>query len=268
MNWLFNRSKALNSLAVAIMPEYCPPLWCSAQDREGLLILRKNHDLDCIPDEELVRFLRSSKYNLRKTARLLDDHLWFLEKYQPSTILMSMVKNPMRTGCWRLLGRDRFGRPIIWARASLYKLDECSVEEFMTMAMWFFDQAARMCNSHSNGEPCQIAWLFDFGEYSGTLATLNSHSSASIQVVQNHFPGLISTILVVRANWVFHRAFKALKPFINEGFASTIRFLDNRDMTQQLLKVIEPEVLPKMYGGQASTPPCPNIPNLPNLPVQ
>eukprot|EP00300_Choanocystis_sp_HF-7_P025093 c2675_g1_i1.p1 GENE.c2675_g1_i1~~c2675_g1_i1.p1 ORF type:complete len:281 (+),score=41.22 c2675_g1_i1:86-928(+) len=263
------RPQKPTTLTLANVPPYAPPPWCTNElDRKGLLELRLMCEFDKIPDEELVRFLRSRKHNMRKTLALLTSHVRFLEKYRPNLILLSMLKNPMRTGCWRVLGRDRQGRPVIWARASLYNLDECTQEEFLLMVLWFFDQTARMCSAHENGEPCQITWLFDFGDFNGSYATLNSHSSASIEAVQNHFPGLISNIRVIRANWIFHKAFKALKGFMDEGFANMIEFVNNSDVTESLLSWIDPAVLPRMYGGQADVPPCPNIPNIPNITVE
>eukprot|EP00300_Choanocystis_sp_HF-7_P006031 c14437_g2_i2.p2 GENE.c14437_g2_i2~~c14437_g2_i2.p2 ORF type:complete len:108 (-),score=15.90 c14437_g2_i2:283-606(-) len=92
------RPQVYKNFAVATITAYVPPKWCSGLDREGLVELRELSEFDCIPDEEIVRFLRSRKHNVRKTIPLLQDHVRFLKKYRPNLILMSMLRNAMSTG--------------------------------------------------------------------------------------------------------------------------------------------------------------------------
>lgn len=73
----------------------------------------------------------------------------------------------------------------------------------------------------------------------------------AFEVLQSHYPDRIDKIFMVNAPLIFNGLWKVVSKLIDEGTKKKIIFLNNKNLTETLLKEIDAEFLPKDYGGNA-----------------
>ena len=65
---------------------------------------------------------------------------------------------------------------------------------------------------------------------------------------QDHYPEILGQAFVLNANFVFTGIWAIIKYFLNENTQKKVQILGS-DYEKNLLEVIDPDQLPKMYGG-------------------
>ena len=73
---------------------------------------------------------------------------------------------------------------------------------------------------------------------------------------------------MIRAGWLFNRFYKALssKPHFEQQ--AKIRLLSPSEMAAEFNVLMDRSVIPKIFGGDAEMPPCPNFPGIENIAVE
>eukprot|EP00300_Choanocystis_sp_HF-7_P000155 c10131_g1_i1.p1 GENE.c10131_g1_i1~~c10131_g1_i1.p1 ORF type:complete len:283 (+),score=57.73 c10131_g1_i1:25-873(+) len=248
-----------------IKPAYIVPNWCT-DDRERffLIELREEAEFDLVSDDKAVRVLRAKGHLPRRAMNVLRNHVVWLGKYQPETITWSMLRVQVRTGCWRMMGHDKAGRPIIWIRTCFWNPEEFTIDQFVMMITWFILQASGM---RRNGAETVIGFM-DSAGWKASHVLYHKHSQALVDTAQKQFPELVGSIWLANANWLFHQAWKVIKGWCDEDFQRKIRFFSNETLTQEFLEFVDADELPKMYGGNKETPGVPNVPGIENIVVE
>eukprot|EP00300_Choanocystis_sp_HF-7_P016345 c19383_g1_i1.p1 GENE.c19383_g1_i1~~c19383_g1_i1.p1 ORF type:complete len:309 (+),score=44.58 c19383_g1_i1:40-966(+) len=275
---------------------YRVPEWCTdPRDCEALAWFRQTDAYDLVSDEKILEFFHLKQYSTHKTAALLRIHVEWIRKYQPANITFDMIRVPLRTGCWRVMGHDKLGRPIVWLQIQYWNVHEYSADEvclpipanrgskslhnsfcfesarltllwlqYISFLTWFVKQLLELRRDGAT----QIVGVFDYSGWKSTHLLYVAHIRAVLDTAQYHFPGLVGMVYVVRANWVFHKAWKVIKPWCDEETQRTVVFVLDSAITTTLLEVMDRSVLPTIYGGDAATPPCPNIPGIDNIIIE
>eukprot|EP00300_Choanocystis_sp_HF-7_P027042 c32105_g1_i1.p1 GENE.c32105_g1_i1~~c32105_g1_i1.p1 ORF type:complete len:280 (+),score=59.91 c32105_g1_i1:1-840(+) len=240
---------------------YNLPEWCvDEREKKMLLHVRALKEFDNLSDEEVVRFLQTRNYNKRKTITALKGHLHWQEKYNPSTILMDFVMNPLSTGLLRIIGCDKKGRPIVWWQSEFFNVTAFTADEFVLLLTWTFQQAKYMMRDGAN----QIIYLADMGHWRPAHLLYPKHSTAAMNTIENHFPGFMANMIVVRLNKYYLQVANLMSGWSNEHTNQVIQTIPDSELTERLLGIMDADILPQVYGGKAR-PPCPNIPGIENI---
>eukprot|EP00300_Choanocystis_sp_HF-7_P000142 c10119_g1_i2.p1 GENE.c10119_g1_i2~~c10119_g1_i2.p1 ORF type:complete len:302 (+),score=58.14 c10119_g1_i2:65-907(+) len=215
-----------------------------------------------LSNETILRFLRYKDNNIRQARHMLSQHALWVERYQPNTILLDFVREQVKWGSCRIMGCDKSQRPILWMQLQYWHPESCSLEQYVLLLAWFTNQIAIMCKKCPSGQ-CVI--VMDFSGWKRSHGLYVKHAQEYINTTQKQIPYLIHRSFLVRANWKFHQAWKVLKGFCLEEHRAKIVFVSDDVLHQTLAQHIDVDVLPKVYGGTAKIPPCPNIPGIDNI---
>eukprot|EP00300_Choanocystis_sp_HF-7_P016347 c19383_g1_i3.p1 GENE.c19383_g1_i3~~c19383_g1_i3.p1 ORF type:complete len:278 (+),score=52.08 c19383_g1_i3:21-854(+) len=244
---------------------YRVPEWCTdPRDCEALAWFRQTDAYDLVSDEKILEFFHLKQYSTHKTAALLRIHIEWIQKYQLVNSTFDMIRAPLRTGSWRVMGHDKLGRPIVWFQTQYWNVNEYSADEYILFLAWLAKQLLAMRRDGAT----QIVAVLDYTGWKSTHLLYSAHIRALVDTVQIHFPGMLAAAYVVRAKWVFHKTWKIVKPWCEEELQQLIVFVLDSDITSTLLEVMDRSVLPTIYGGDAATPPCPNIPGIDNIIIE
>ena len=151
----------------------------------------------------------------------------------------------LMSGCWRVCGKDTFGRPIVLVRCRLFRPDQINgIDEYIKFVFWFSDRMAE----RYDGDVEQSVYLFDFSGW-GLANNDNSMTSKLISITQDHFPERLGLGLIINAPTVFKGVWSVIRPWLNERTRVKVHFLNN-DYKEQLLTFIDADVLPEELGGR------------------
>ena len=95
-----------------------------------------------------------------------------------------------------------------------------------------------------------IADLEKFSTDNWDLAALKE----GLHILDNYFPERLGNIWFIHASFLFMTLWKLIRPFIPKRTAEKLVFFGS-DFREQLPRVIDPQVLPRAYGGTAPDPP-------------
>lgn len=238
--------------------QYTVPDWCVDKQQIDLLIrVRQLENFDSIPDEEVVAFLKSLRFDHRATILALEEHLLWVEKFQPSAIELDHVVGPISSGSLRMLGWDRQGRPVIWGQARYYNNTYgFSPDDSTRAVIWILRQVKALARDGAR----EIVLVNDISNF----AHSSGHTKAFIDTLQNHLPGYVGLSLIVGASWFFHQIWRIIKPWLHEEARAVTRFISDAERLDVLQSIMDVDIIPEMYGGKAN-PPCPNIPGIENF---
>ena len=92
--------------------------------------------------------------------------------------------------------------------------------------------------------------LEGFGYSNSDLSCLKN----SLTIIDNYFPERLANMWFIHANWLFMKLWAVVKPWVAPRTAEKIHFF-GAEYEQRLPELIDPQVLPKQYGGRATNPP-------------
>eukprot|EP00300_Choanocystis_sp_HF-7_P036518 c52375_g1_i1.p1 GENE.c52375_g1_i1~~c52375_g1_i1.p1 ORF type:complete len:284 (+),score=39.87 c52375_g1_i1:76-927(+) len=239
------------------------PMWCTDErDKAVLIWIRHMPEFDVIPDLVAVRFGQIRSYNRKRILHTLREHLLWIDKFQPSTILMAFVMKPLSTGVLRVIGHDFHGRPVIWGQLQHYDTSAFTPEEFVTLLIWMFNQTELMERDGAN----DIIMILELSHWRQKHALNVSHNMAFVDTLQNHFPFFIKTVVIFGANWFFQQAWAVISKWIEDEARERVHFVADSERKNYMHALMPHELIPTIYEGLAD-PPCPNIPGIPNITV-
>ncbi|TFK52692.1 CRAL/TRIO domain-containing protein [Heliocybe sulcata] len=220
-------------------------------------------------DAILLRFLRARKFDLQKAQKqFLDAESWRKENdienlyanFDPQEFEAAKHFYPRWTG-----RRDKQGVPVYVYR--LAALSGPVLKELQAVpqerrrqritALWEFMTrfTTPLCTAlpHPGNPPTPIVAvtsIIDFADCSvGTLWSLRSHLQQASTMATANYPETLHSVAVVNAPSYFGTVWGWIKNWFDEGTRNKIHVLGT-DPGPTLLKLIDAENLPKMYGGQ------------------
>ncbi|XP_029848332.2 alpha-tocopherol transfer protein-like [Ixodes scapularis] len=219
-------------------------------------LLAEEPDLNCQTDEEfLVKFLRSRKYRVQDTFKIIRNYYQARTEYKemfedllPSRIKFDEVlrKNKLVT---ILKECDPHGRRIIIFKFGAWNPSICTLDEFfrasiVTVEYFLLEERFQIAG---------VVVVVDEDELS--LAHFRSYTPfvirKFIKLVQDCYPVRIRGIYIINHPPIFEVFYNIAKIFMNRKLVKRVRFIGRR--YEELHKLIPAKQLPENYGGSMSS---------------
>lgn len=189
------------------------------------------YDLAFLEDEwVLERFLKTKKGHLQEaTEAILRTAKWRRDQNPPLTTYQSAdFPEHISSGVIKQYGTDLKGRPVWYFSTKLYR-DDLKLETFERFLIWTLENHYRMCQS----QQLQTTLVIDVKI--GHLGELAFRVAPKIlTLLQNHYPELLGSCLIVGAPKCFTALWKSLEKFINPGVRSKILFCQRKELEQYM----------------------------------
>lgn len=220
-------------------------------------VLSPEHD----SDELLLKWLRAKNFNIKKSELIFRQFLRIRELFQVDTLADTYVKPKVAkyeyTG---FLGFAKDDSPVRYV--ALGKGDHLGFMTSMTTS-----ETVRYCTSiiekdkkvmksrakQVGKEINEVTYIFDMEELSLQAAFHKPVLETAwdmLRAVQDTYPEIWRIIIFVNVPSYFHIGFNFFKPIFRMALMSKIRVVKKEDTAAELLKYIDPEVLPVFLGGQ------------------
>ncbi|XP_059470785.1 SEC14-like protein 1 isoform X2 [Neocloeon triangulifer] len=233
------------------------------QLRECMAELQKGKAL---PDSTLLRFLRSTEYNLDKARENLCQSLQWRKKYQVDKILSEYSYPEVITtyfpGGWH--HHDREGRPLYVMRLGQMDvkglIKTIGEDGLLTLTLHICEEGLQLLEEATRKEGRPISsWslLLDLEGLNmrhlwrpGIKALLRV-----IEIVEANYPETMGRVFIVRAPRVFPILWTLVSPFIHVNTRSKFLFYGGNDYQDEggLMTHIPEEILPNFLGGTCSS---------------
>ncbi|XP_077297895.1 SEC14-like protein 2 [Arctopsyche grandis] len=219
-------------------------------------------------DYFLLRWLRARSWNAEAAEKMLRDSMSWREKWAIETMLPSweppeVIKKHFPSG---LAGFDKDGSPIIivpFAGLDLWGLlHSVSKSDMIRMIIKVLEYYLKLAleQSEKNGPNArQLVCVMDMEGFSMRQYAWRPAGELVISLLQMYeanYPEILKMCHIVNTPKVFSLAFAIVKKFINEYTMSKIKIhkADPKKWQPVLLETIDPDQLPKHFGGTQVDP--------------
>jgi len=168
-------------------------------------------------DNELRRFLVARVNNLEDTYAMAADCLRWRCKKKPSEIRVSDFAVANGQGVWRFAGYAKNGWPVILATSSLWKPEEYSVDEYVTMLAFFMETSIKQMDP-AMADPAKNGKHYIIFDMRGTHF-LNQDFKMLRQFVKicaDYYPERLGYGVVIHTNIAFQMMWKIIKRWMNK----------------------------------------------------
>eukprot|EP00054_Salpingoeca_dolichothecata_P017477 m.104852 g.104852 ORF g.104852 m.104852 type:complete len:402 (-) comp22464_c0_seq3:86-1291(-) len=224
---------------------------------EGRLVLPRNDDT------YLIRFACARDWKLAATIKMIDENLRYMKEIDQPTFLdrwkfsESLLKYCPNT--W--YGEDRQGRPIFWMAPGAIDckglMRACKRDEVrMARSVVLGEQALRFMAeaSKKHGRPiarinvvCDLANVGMADLYRPWVSVVTE----CLKVFDHHYPQTLARTLVFNPPRIFPVAYAICKPFMSQRTREKLVLISGSNYQAELQKYIDPQYIPKRWGGQA-----------------
>ncbi|XP_071944525.1 SEC14-like protein 2 isoform X2 [Antedon mediterranea] len=233
----------------------------SEQQQKKLNEFRQNLSDDLSPrhdDHYLLRWLRARKFDLSKSEKMLRDHLIFRKQMNIDGILdwnpPEVLPKYMPGG---ICGHHKDGG-IIWIEP-YGRIDpkgivrSCNKSDFVRYKTKFCEIILKDFQEQSKKlgkivDDVIVIVDLDTIEYHHIWQPLVDAYNAAFTMFEANYPEVLKICFVLNAPSMVSAGFSLIKPFLSEDTTHKIKFLKSNQL-QVLLEYIDPDQLPKAYGG-------------------
>ncbi|KAL8230462.1 hypothetical protein R6Q57_000240 [Mikania cordata] len=227
---------------------------CNQEELKKIMQMRgllENHDPTSkdYDDMTIRRFLRARDMDIDKACAMFLKHLKWRKTFIPNgSISVSEVQNEIAQNKMFMQGSDKLGRPITVVFGGKHFCNKKGgVEELNSRLI--------VINNLSNVNIIRIptgqekfvvigdlqGWGYSCSDIHGYLAALS--------ILQDYYPERLGKMFILHVPYVFMAAWKMVYPFIDEKTKEKIVFVENKQLKSTLLKDIDENQLPEIYGG-------------------
>ncbi len=211
----------------------------------------KNENIVCLPkywnDSESIRFLQASEYKIPNTIKLIKETIKFNESYYPFQINIR-IKYILNSGLMYLCGKDKKFRPIIIIQAkktSNLLSEEYKIEEIQEAIIYFLNYIIKY-----HLIPGQIEnWVFISDLFDVGISELGNFKK--ILDIFNKFRGRVYRNFLIRMGKFLKYSLKGILNLVGSSSLKKIKILDKDEIYNNLNEIINPNIIPKIYGGLA-----------------
>lgn len=208
---------------------------------------------ECTPhrmndDEFLIRFLRARNFNVKAAHKLIVKYYNFKEENPEIHRMMNSTEMrhigddniisvpPYRTQCGRRIMIYRFGN---WDPRK-YPSEEIFKATVAILELGILEPKHQIMGGVA---------IFDFKNISMSHAWSITPQVANmtLSLMVTAFPMRIHALHILHQSWIFDAIFAVFKPLLDTNMKNRLFFHGNN--YESLHKHIQPEYLPKMYGG-------------------
>lgn len=111
--------------------------------------------------------------------------------------------------------------------------------------------------AHKTGRLANIMLVQDVMAPAGLLAQWRKHGHKMgimrrvTHMLNEHYPGLVGSVMIVNAPWVIHAILQVVKPLMPEAMTKRIEVLPPHLTGARMLELVEADHLPRFLGGDA-----------------
>lgn len=197
-------------------------------------------------DATIRRFLHARDLDIDKASAMFLKYLKWRKTFTPNgTISVSEVQNEIAQNKMFMQGSDKSGRPIAVVFGGRHFCNKKGgLEEFKRFVVFGLD---KLCSRMPSGQEKFVVigdlqgWGYSCSDIRGYLAALS--------ILQDYYPERLGKLFIVHVPYVFMTVWKMVYPFIDEKTKKKIVFVENKQLKSTLLKDIDENELPEVYGG-------------------
>jgi len=195
-------------------------------------------------DSDLQRFLRARGYRVADALELLRaSEAWRLENLPVDP---AGIQAEINSGLAWICGSDKRNRAAIYIDVTHLDKNTRDLDRTTKFAVWIISSA--ITKSQSQGAE-QVAFIFDLKGF-GIVTMDYALVKNLLYLLSNAFPERTALMLMAHSPVVFKSFWAAIRPWIDEGTASKIRFLSNDGLSE----FFDSSSLPKQLGGPLGAP--------------
>ncbi|KAI3521103.1 hypothetical protein L1887_10562 [Cichorium endivia] len=197
-------------------------------------------------DVTIRRFLRARDLDVDKACAMFLKYLKWRKTFIPEgSISVSEVQNEIAQNKMFMQGTDKNGRPIaVVFGGRHYCNKKGGVEEFKRYVVFALD---KLCSRIPPGQE-KFVVIGDLQGWGYTCSDIRGYLAA-LSILQDYYPERLGKLFIVHVPYVFMTAWKMVYPFIDENTKKKIVFVEKKQMKSTLLKDIDENQLPEIYGG-------------------
>ncbi|XP_071731807.1 CRAL-TRIO domain-containing protein YKL091C-like [Rutidosis leptorrhynchoides] len=197
-------------------------------------------------DLTIRRFLRARDLDIDKATLMFLKYMKWRKTFTPNgSISVSEIQNEIAQNKMFMQGSDKSGRPIAVVFGGRHFCNKKGgLEEFKRFVVFGLD---KLCSRMSTGHEKFVVigdlqgWGYSCSDIRGYLAALS--------ILQDYYPERLGKLFIVHVPYVFMTVWKMVYPFIDEKTKKKIVFVENKQLKTTLLKDIDENQLPEVYGG-------------------
>jgi len=206
-----------------------------------------------LPDRELLKFLIARKYEIPKSAEMLENHLKWLAEFKPNKDEYFPPELCDWYPCGFGDGRDRDGNLLYFERPGnggvMSPKAVCEKLSVGVLARWHAASMMTgrdMMRRHNAKRITMVVDLKDMGD-TGSL-TLD-FAKAVAKIDQDNFPEHLARLYLINASTMFSALWRIIRVFVDDRTKDKIRVLKG-DFAEEVEKQIDKQYWPKFLGGE------------------
>jgi hypothetical protein len=202
---------------------------------------------EILKKSEILRFLQSTSFDIKKTILLIKDHLdWKLTNYPIK--ITEKVSEILNSGFMYMHGRDNHFRPIVVVKAQKYLQlsQKYTLEDFVTATVYFIEYLVVYCLIPGQVECWDI--IADMSNVS--IMFLPADLVKMFNIFQCHYRARLCTVFVVGMSRILNAVWSVLKKLIDAQTNKKIKFIKDSN-TNEIFEFINKEQVEEKYGGSA-----------------
>ncbi|KAK9066343.1 hypothetical protein SSX86_013665 [Deinandra increscens subsp. villosa] len=202
----------------------------------------KNYD-----DLTIRRFLRARDLDTDKACTMFLKYLKWRKTFIPNgSISVSEVQHEIAQNKMFMQGSDKIGRPITVVFGGRHFCNKKGgLEEFKRFVVFGLD---KLCSRIPRGQE-KFVVIGDLQGWGYTCSDVRGYLAA-LSILQDYYPERLGKLFIVHVPYVFMTVWKMVYPFIDEKTKQKIVFVENKQLKSTLLKDIDEDQLPEIYGGE------------------
>jgi len=243
----------------------------SSEEQEGVKQLKHrmagHMDFEMMDDLSLfVRFLRARDLNINAAEAMLRNHLEWRKIIQIDTIATNFTPTEVMVKYVTLdiIGNDMEGSPIMYF--NLGKIDSrgllksCRKVDVMKTIFQKLETSIEMMSKESKKIGKYVdKWtmILNFDNLSFAVATHKETLELLgnlIVMYEANYPERLKVAYFLNASIYFTMAFAVVKHFLSERTYRKIKIFGREGWREEILKIVDPEVLPAFLGGNRTDP--------------
>nr|KAG5712240.1 hypothetical protein BaRGS_014590 [Batillaria attramentaria] len=174
-------------------------------------------------EETIIRYLKSRDWKLEEAERMLMDTVEYRRRTRPLRLDCSFCHSRPGFHSMRQVGHDEAGRPVMFANFAQASTHRNSAEDAVCHVTYLIENAKR---SMALGIS---TWVFVMDCTGMTLSSCNPKLAYAVSnVLSNHYPEHLGTVICLNHSPVFHGVWKAIKQFVPPQTAAKVKLVRSK----------------------------------------
>lgn len=203
-------------------------------------------------DVFLHRWLRARSWDVdRAYASIIKHAEWRATNMPGGKVDEATIANELACEKVYLQGCDRKGRPIMIIQVKKHNGWTRALDELERLCCYVLDACVAAAKQHPEANPRgQCLALLDLTDM-GALSMDIQAIKTLFQLLGEHYVERLGAMYFYNPPYIFWGAWNTLSPLLPEPTRQKIKVLDASQGAAELLEVVDADVLPKEYGGNA-----------------